>query len=167
MPKVRLEPVSLATWDRAAGIESDPGQDHFGPSIEESLLRWIGENGDVIHEPLLVYRAAGSSFPAPSSSPKSDDQPPVGFVMLLYPASYPDRCVIAGLRIAREQQGRGFGGAALDACIDRIRDLHPACRTLYLTVHAENAVARGLYERRGFTRTTVRFGDQLTYLRRL
>lgn len=155
MLKVRLERVSLATWDRAAGLEADPGQDRFGPSVEESLLRWIGESGDVTHEPLLAY---------PLEDPTTDELP-VGFITLLFPANHPDRCIMAGLRIARQRQGHGYGGATLDACIDWIRRLRPSCRVLYLTVHPENKVARGLYERRGFTPAEARVGDQLVYSR--
>lgn len=56
-----------------------------------------------------------------------------------------------GVLVDREWTGRGFGRALTLAAIEDSRRL--GCRTLRLTVHADNLPAASLYEALGFIRT--------------
>jgi diamine N-acetyltransferase len=50
-------------------------------------------------------------------------------------------------------QGRGYGREALSALVAWVRERHPSCLSLQLTVHPENAVAQRLYASAGFAPT--------------
>lgn len=50
-------------------------------------------------------------------------------------------------------QGRGHGPEALAALISWVKEHHPACQFLALTVHPENYAAQRLYTRMAFTPT--------------
>ena len=50
-------------------------------------------------------------------------------------------------------QGRGYGPEALAAVISWVKEHHPACQFLALTVHPENDAAQRLYTRMAFTPT--------------
>ena len=75
----------------------------------------------------------------------------VGYVMVIYDYDVPEYD-IWHMMIDAAQQGRGYGSDALDRVIDYIRT-KPFGNTgrIALTCNKENAVARRLYESRGFT----------------
>ncbi len=77
----------------------------------------------------------------------------VGYVMVIYDYDVPEYD-IWHMMIDAAQQGRGYGSDALDRVIDYIRT-KPFGDTgrIALTCNKENAVARRLYESRGFTAT--------------
>ncbi len=66
------------------------------------------------------------------------------------------------MMIDAAQQGRGYGSDALDRVIDYIRT-KPFGNTgrIALTCNKENAVARRLYESRGFTATGNEDEDEI------
>ncbi len=54
----------------------------------------------------------------------------------------------------------GYGAAALHALVALLTERHPACRSIDVTVHPDNHLARRLYERCGFADTgTLLFGE--------
>ena len=59
-------------------------------------------------------------------------------------------------------QGRGYGGEALDRVMEYIRTkpFGDACRVA-LTCNKRNAVARKLYEKKGFSATGVEDEDEI------
>jgi diamine N-acetyltransferase len=74
----------------------------------------------------------------------------IGFVELAYqPGSEHDYWVYHFF-IDQAEQGKGYGKAALRAFLQLVKDLHPACRSIRLTVHPENAAAQRLYTGAGF-----------------
>ena len=60
-------------------------------------------------------------------------------------------------------QGRGYGHAALAALISWVREHHPGCLSLQLTMHPENHVARHLYAGMGFMPTGDERGGEPVY----
>jgi [ribosomal protein S18]-alanine N-acetyltransferase len=75
----------------------------------------------------------------------------LGYAGLLCAGSEADVQTIA---VAAAAQGRGVGGALLDALIDQA--LARGATALLLEVRADNDSAIGLYQRRGFERIAIR-----------
>jgi diamine N-acetyltransferase len=65
--------------------------------------------------------------------------------------------------IDRRYQGRGYGKEALRLLLEFIRDHHPQCQALHLTVHPENEAALRLYIGVGFQPTGAIFSDEPVY----
>ncbi len=84
-----------------------------------------------------------------------------GYVMVIYDYDVPEYD-IWHMMIDAAQQGRGYGSDALDRVIDYIRT-KPFGDTgrIALTCNKENAVARRLYESRGFTATGNEDEDEI------
>ncbi len=84
----------------------------------------------------------------------------VGYVMVIYDYDVPEYD-IWHMMIDEAMQGRGFGGQALDRVLDYIRTkpLGGSDRVA-LTCNKNNAVARKLYESRGFRLTGVEDEDE-------
>lgn len=79
---------------------------------------------------------------------------------------------LRGLFIDQRLQGRGYGGAAVEACCQDARERHPRHRLLVLAVHCGNRAAIATYLRAGFHDTGQRLpggtaGPQQLMLRRL
>ncbi|WP_310735650.1 GNAT family N-acetyltransferase [Paenibacillus thiaminolyticus] len=55
-----------------------------------------------------------------------------------------------GFQIDKSYQGKGYGKLALRRIIDFIRENHPLCRLISLTVEQDNKAAQRLYESIGF-----------------
>lgn len=85
----------------------------------------------------------------------------VGYVMVIYDYDVPEYD-IWHMMIDAAQQGHGYGSDALDRVIDYIRT-KPFGNTgrIALTCNKENAVARRLYESRGFTATGNEDEDEI------
>lgn len=85
----------------------------------------------------------------------------VGYVMMIYDFDVPEYD-IWHMMIDEAEQGRGYGGEALDRVIAYIRTkpLGDSDRVA-LTCGKDNAVARKLYEQKGFTPTGVEDEDEV------
>ncbi len=84
----------------------------------------------------------------------------VGYVMVIYDYDIPEYD-IWHMMIDREEQGRGYGGEALDQVIKYI-ETKPFgdSNRVALTCNKHNSVARKLYERKGFSETGNEDGDE-------
>ncbi|MGX8706184.1 MAG: GNAT family N-acetyltransferase [bacterium] len=77
----------------------------------------------------------------------------VGYVMVIYDYDVPEYD-IWHMMIDEAEQGRGYGHAALDAIIEYIRTKpFGNSNCVVLTCNKDNAIARKLYERMGFSPT--------------
>ena len=85
----------------------------------------------------------------------------VGYVMVIYDYDVPEYD-IWHMMIDESEQGRGFGGAALDKVLEYIagKPLGSSSRVA-LTCHKDNAVARRLYERKGFAATGAVYDNEI------
>ena len=88
----------------------------------------------------------------------------VGFVM--YGWDEEEGCHSLGrLMIDKNHQGKGYGRAATEAVVERLR-AEPGCRQVVLSVNPANANARALYESLGFVKTgEVSPGEEVMRLR--
>jgi len=85
----------------------------------------------------------------------------VGYVMVIYDYDVPEYD-IWHMMIDRSEQGRGYGRQALDRVLEYIRTQPFGDSTrVALTCHKDNAVARRLYESRGFAPTGVVDEDEI------
>ncbi len=85
----------------------------------------------------------------------------VGYVMVIYDYDVPEYD-IWHMMIDEAEQGHGCGGEALDRVIAYIRTKpFGDSDRVALTCHRDNAVARKLYESRGFVPTGVEDGDEI------
>ena len=85
----------------------------------------------------------------------------VGYVMVIYDYDIPEYDVWH-MMIDEAEQGRGYGGEAFDRVIEYIatKPFGDSDRVA-LTVHKDNLVARGIYERRGFVPTGAVHDDEV------
>lgn len=93
-----------------------------------------------------------------------DDDEMVGFVMYGYDADDGCHC-IARVMIDKNQQGKGYGRAAMEEVVRRLRET-PDCREVALSIEPENEVAQKLYESLGFKKTgEVAQGEEVMRLK--
>ncbi|HEX8719535.1 MAG TPA: GNAT family N-acetyltransferase [Pyrinomonadaceae bacterium] len=72
---------------------------------------------------------------------------------------------LARLMIDRSHQGKGYGRAAAEEVVRRLR-AEPGCRQVALSVNPENATAQALYRSLGFEKTgEVAHGEEVMRLR--
>ena len=88
----------------------------------------------------------------------------VGFVM--YGWDEEEGChSLARLMVDKNQQGKGYGRAATEEVIRRLR-AEPGCKQIVLSVNPANASAQALYESLGFVKTgEVSHGEEVMRLR--
>ena len=88
----------------------------------------------------------------------------VGFVMYGYDES--EGCHYVGrLMIDRHYQGKGYGRAAMEEVIARLR-AEPGCRQIALSVNPANESAQALYRSLGFEKTgELSHGEEVMRLR--
>jgi diamine N-acetyltransferase len=87
----------------------------------------------------------------------------VGFIELAYEPESVDNYWIFHFFIDRHYQRRGYGKEALRLFLQFIRDHHPQCQALQLTVHPENEHAQRLYIGVGFQPTGTTLDDEPIY----
>jgi diamine N-acetyltransferase len=99
-----------------------------------------------------VYSIAQSKVePAYAPWAVYDGDEMVGFVMYGYDREDDCYC-IARVMIDKDQQGKGYGRAAMEEVVRRLRAT-PGCREVALSIEPENEVAQRLYESLGFKKT--------------
>jgi diamine N-acetyltransferase len=91
----------------------------------------------------------------------------VGFTELAYEPDSLDNYWIFHFFIDRHYQGQGYGKEAIGLFLQAIRDLHPQCQALQLTVHPENVHAQHLYTDAGFKPTGALLSGEPVYRKAL
>ena len=85
----------------------------------------------------------------------------VGYVMVIYDYDVPEYD-IWHMMIDEAEQGRGYGGEALDRVVEYIRTKpFGDSDRVALTCNKQNAAARKLYEKKGFTATGIEDEDEI------
>jgi diamine N-acetyltransferase len=93
-----------------------------------------------------------------------DGEEMVGFVMYGWDEEEGCHC-LARLMVDKNRQGKGYGRAATEAVIERLR-AEPNCRQIVLSVNPLNTNAQALYESLGFVKTgEVAHGELVMRLR--
>jgi diamine N-acetyltransferase len=92
-----------------------------------------------------------------------DGEEMVGFVMYGWDEEEGCHC-LGRLMVDKHQQGKGYGRAATEAVIARLR-AEPDCRQIVLSVNPANTNAQALYESLGFVKTgEVSHGEEVMRL---
>jgi diamine N-acetyltransferase len=87
----------------------------------------------------------------------------VGFTELAYEPGSLDNYWVFHFFIDHRFQRQGYGKEGLRILLQFIRDHHPQCQTLQLTVHPENDLAQHLYTSAGFRPTGTELSDEPVY----
>ena len=132
---VELKPITEENFIDAFHLKLAPGQEEFVSHPIRSLAQ------------AYVYRNQCQPFGIYVADKM------VGYVMVIYDYDIPEYD-IWHMMIDESMQGRGFGAAALDRVIDYIRTKpFGDSGRIALTCNKHNAVARKLYESKGFSAT--------------
>lgn len=91
------------------------------------------------------------------------DQEMIGFAELAYEPDSVDNYWMLHFFIDRNYQGEGYGKGALRLFLQFVKDHHPRCQALQLTVHPENVPAQRLYSSVGFQPTGDLSGGEPVY----
>ncbi|WP_114496358.1 GNAT family N-acetyltransferase [Fontibacillus phaseoli] len=144
--RIELKPVNRNNWEEALSLQVSESQQRFVPSVAVSLAKiYIKPDGDEVeYIPFAVY----------------DKDKMVGFIMHAYEEKTSDMYWINGFLIDAEEQGKGYGGAALHEMMLWIKSQFPQCKEIRLTVHKDNDLAKKLYGNHGFVETGEWFGEE-------
>ena len=151
MDELSLQEVTRENWRAALNLAVFPDQQRFiadyVPIAVIALAKAYIRPGGLIWTPYAFYA----------------DQQMVGFAELAYEPGNPDNYWLFHFFIDHRYQGRGYGKAALHLLLQYIKDHHPQCHSLKLTVHPENTRAHHLYTSVGFQPTGATFSGEPVY----
>ncbi|KQL48506.1 GCN5 family acetyltransferase [Brevibacillus choshinensis] len=139
MSQITLKRITSENWREAIGLSVTVEQQEFvaavtPPAAIALAKAYIRPDGKMV-EPYGVYHL----------------QEMVGFFNLHYtPDSHEDYWLFH-LFIDKRFQRMGLGSTAIQELIKHMREFHPACHRLRLTVHPENDAGKKFYKKLGFT----------------
>ena len=140
---IELRPITEDNFIDAFNLRLAPGQERFVSHPIRSLAQ------------AYVYRDQCQPFGICA------DGRMVGYVMVIYDYDVPEYD-IWHMMIDESMQGRGFGGEALNRVIEYIKAKpFGDSNRVALTCNRDNAAARRLYEKKGFSATGVEDGDEI------
>jgi diamine N-acetyltransferase len=149
---ISLREIDSTNYRECIALSVAPGQEHFVASNVQSLAdAYVYPDA----EPYALYDEADEMvgfallFPLPEGGP-ADSVPP-GAALVGY--------ILVRLMIDSGFQGRGYGRAAVDAIVERVRQR--GLQKIRLSVVPENEQALALYERNGFVRTGELEGPEI------
>ncbi|MEO7910708.1 MAG: GNAT family N-acetyltransferase [Roseiflexaceae bacterium] len=138
MPRILLQPITRENWRATLSLAVQPDQQRFiadhTPIAAIVLAKAYIRPDGLEWAPYAIYAA----------------EELVGLVELAYEPDSRDQYWVYHFFIDYLQQGKGYGKAAFQAFIQLIREQHPDCQQLNLTVHPENSRAQRLYTSLGF-----------------
>ena len=151
MTGITLREVDRNNWRSALTLKVQPAQQRFVseviPVAAIALAKAYVRPQGMIWLPYAIYA----------------DEEMIGFFELAYPPETHDTCWMFHFFIDQSHQGKGYGKQALKAFIQLVRQDHPTCPKINLTVHAENVVAQRLYTQAGFQATGNILYDEPVY----
>jgi len=155
--RLSLQEVTRANWRAALQLGVRPEQQRFvseyAPIAAVALAKAYVHASGFQWLPYAVYRG----------------QDMIGFVALAYEESlaHQNTYWMFHFFIDGRYQGQGYGRAALELLLQEIKQQHPACQVIKLTVHPENIAAQHLYTQTGFLPTGETLDDEPIYQLRL
>ena len=151
MNRLSLQAVTQENWRTTLGLAIFPEQQRFiaeyVPIAAIALAKAYIRPGGLIWVPYAFYA----------------DMEMVGFTELAYEPESPDNYWIFHFFIDCHYQGQGYGQQAIRLLLQFIRDHHPQCQAIQLTVHPENDRAKHLYTGAGFRPTGAIFSGEPVY----
>ncbi len=134
MGPIHIRALTRENWEQAVKISLEDRQKSLVPSVMEGIAYAYIKPWDEALDP-YVLEANGNVF---------------GFFYLSYTPRSTDNYWIGGFQIDKSYQGKGNGKRALSVIIDFIREQHPQCKVISLTVERSNLVAQNLYKSMSF-----------------
>ena len=151
MKELSYQEVTRTNWRAALDLAVFPEQQRFiaeyVPIAAIALAKAYIRPGGLVWTPYAIY----------------SDREMVGFTELAYEPGSLDNYWIFHFFIDHHHQGQGYGKQAIRLLLQFIRDNHPQCRAIQLTVHPENDRARHLYTGAGFQPTGATFSGEPVY----
>jgi len=135
MPTITLRAIRRDNWRRIAFLSRTLPQD---------------QQRFVAHNAISMLDAHYSDGALVDVGIYADDQP-VGYVLYGRDTDTGKWWIIR-LMIAHAEQGKGYGRAAMQQVIERLRAT-PGCEAIYISFEPENDAARNLYTSLGFVDT--------------
>ncbi|MCM3364016.1 GNAT family N-acetyltransferase [Niallia sp. HCP3S3_B10] len=132
---ILVREITKENWEEAFKISVHENQGSFVPTVAESLAYAYLKPWDEALDPYALY---------------SNDVI-IGTFYISYTPGSEHNYWIGGFQIDKKYQGKGYGKATLLKIVDFIKIIHPACKSISLTVEKENNQAIYLYEKVGFT----------------
>lgn len=126
--------ITKENWEEALELSVFEHQKSFVPTIAESLAVAYIKPWDEALDPYVLY----------------ENNKIIGAFYISYTPNSEDNYWIGGFQIAKEYQGKGYGKQSLLKIIDFVKEKHPNCKIVSLTVETENEQAIRLYENTGF-----------------
>lgn len=134
MRDIQISLVSHHNWEEAMKISVRPEQARFVPSVTESLAYAYLKPWDEALDPYVL--STGNVI--------------IGFFFLSHTPDSSDNYWIGGFQIDKAHQGKGYGKQAMAKIISFVKQEHPRCQIISLTVEPSNEQAKRLYEHTGF-----------------
>ena len=152
MSPIILREVTRENWRTTLRLSVQPEQQHFIAGYEPiaaiALAKAYIRPGGLVWTPYAFY---------------ADAEEMIGFTALAYEPGSAEEYWIFHFFIDQRFQGRGYGRKALDTFIQFVKDHHPACRAIQLTVHPDNQRAQHLYMQAGFRPTGTELEGEPCY----
>ena len=138
MPSITLCEINSTNWRATLDLSVHPEQQRFiadhTPIAAIVLAKAYIRPDGLVWAPYAIYA----------------DAEVIGMLALAYELGSQDQYWVYHFFIDRSWQGQGYGKAAFQAFIQLVREQHPRCRQLNLTVHPANRRAQQLYASLGF-----------------
>lgn len=151
MNELIIQEVTRENWRAALELAVLPEQQRFiadvVPIAAIALAKSYIRPGGLVWTPYAFYVGAEM----------------VGFTELAYEPGSLDDYWIFHFFIDHHYQGRGYGKQAIRLLLQFIREQHPQCQVLQLTVNPENTRAQHLYIDVGFQPTSATLFDETVY----
>jgi len=134
MNGISIQPITRDNWEEAIKITVGEHQTSFVPSVIEGIAYAYIKPWDEALDPYMLYTNGEL----------------MGFFYLSYTPESEDNYWIGGFQIDKAFQGKGYGKQSMIAIINFIKQQHPQCKVISLTVEKENVRAQSLYKRLSF-----------------
>ena len=149
--ELSLREVTRKNWRAALGLTVYPEQQRFvagyAPIALLVLAKAYIRPGDLTWTPYAFYLA----------------EEMIGFTALAYEPGSSENYWLGHFFIDHRYQGQGYGKLALRLFLQFLKEHHPQCETLQLTVHPENVRAQHLYKSVGFQPTGEELDQEPIY----
>lgn len=142
MKTVSLREITPENWEAIHKLAVRDDQKNF---VASNLYSLAEAKVFPEHVPLAIYA----------------DEEPVGFLMYTYVDERKEWWIFR-LMIAADEQGQGYGRAAMRQAVARMRAL-PGCDRIFISFEPENAPAEQLYRSLGFVPNDEIWGDEVVF----
>lgn len=151
MSQVSLKIITAENWREALELSVNVEQQEFvaavTPPVVIALAKAYVRPDGMMVEPYGVY----------------DQHSMVGFLNLHYSLDRKEDFWIFHFFIDKRFQRKGLGSAGIKVLIKHIKDTHPSCQRIRLTVHPGNDAGRKFYTGLGFSDDNILTYGEPTY----